>query len=112
MLRCSVGEGWDDESFSDAVADTQSRLEQLAARLFGLRTADLLKGQCKATAQARFSGFLFGTEFAATRPYWLDQQPAIIGSEDVSKAYGTAPKQQGALIEIVDATARTLAGLV
>lgn len=112
VLRHSVGDGWDDDSFNTAVADALSKPEQLAARLFGLRAADLLHGQSKAIARARLSGLLIGAELAATRPYWLGQQLAIIGSEGLSQAYASALKQQGAVAETVDATTATLAGLL
>ncbi len=111
VLRHSIDDGWDEASFIDAVADTLSKPEQLAARLFGLRAADLLHGQNKNIAHASLSGFLIGAELAASRPYWLGQQLAVIGSESLTKAYATALQQQGALVETVDATARTLAGL-
>ena len=111
VLRHSIDDGWDEASFIDAVADTLSKPEQLAARLFGLRAADLLHGQSKNIAHASLSGFLIGAELAASRPYWLGQQLAVIGSESLTKAYATALQQQGALVETVDATATTLAGL-
>ncbi len=111
VLRHSIDEGWDDDAFSDAVADALSKPEQLAARLFGLRAADLLHGQDKSIASARLSGILIGAELAASRPYWLGQPLAIIGSEGLTKAYAAALQQQGALVETADATATTLAGL-
>ncbi len=111
VLRHSIDDGWDEASFIDAVADTLSKPEQLAARLFGLRAADLLHGQSKNIAHASLSGLLIGAELAASRPYWLGQQLAVIGSESLTKAYATALQQQGALVETVDATATTLAGL-
>lgn len=111
VLRHSVGDGWDQDSFNTAVADALSKPEQLAARLFGLRAADLLHGQSKTVARARLSGLLIGAELAATRPYWLGQQLAIIGSEGLSQAYASALNQQGAMTESVDATTATLAGL-
>ncbi|WP_050603894.1 2-dehydro-3-deoxygalactonokinase [Ruegeria sp. 6PALISEP08] len=111
VLRHSVCEGWDDNAFADAVADTLSKPEQLAARLFGLRAADLLQGQDKGTARAQLSGLLIGAELAATRPYWLGQQLAVIGADGVSQIYTAALKQQGAFAETVNSTAATLAGL-
>ncbi len=111
VLQHSIDEGWNDASFTEAVADMLSKPEQLAARLFGLRAADLLHGQSKSVARARLSGFLIGAELAASRPYWLGQQLAIIGSESLTKAYATALQQQGAMVETADATIATLAGL-
>ncbi|WP_170333482.1 2-dehydro-3-deoxygalactonokinase [Ruegeria arenilitoris] len=111
VLRHSVADGWDDGAFAEAVADTLSKPEQLAARLFGLRAADLLHGQDGDTARARLSGYLIGAELAATRPYWLGQQLAIIGARGLADAYSNALQQQGAFVESADATQSTLAGL-
>jgi 2-dehydro-3-deoxygalactonokinase len=111
VLQHSVGTGWDDTAFSEAVADALSKPEQLAARLFGLRAADLLHGQDSGVARARLSGLLIGAELAASRPYWLGQQIAIIGADALSSAYANALKPQGAFVETADVTATTLAGL-
>jgi len=111
VLRHSVGAGWDDDAFAEAANDALSKPEQLAARLFGLRAADLLQGQDTGTARARLSGLLIGAELAATRPYWLGQQLAIIGAEALTDIYAKALQQQGAFVETADATQTTLAGL-
>jgi len=111
VLQHSVGEGWDDTAFAEAAADTLSKPEQLAARLFGLRAADLLQAQDAGRARARLSGYLIGAELAATRPYWLGQQLAVIGSEDLSGIYAKALQQQGAFVETANSTQSTLAGL-
>ncbi|MES0863493.1 2-dehydro-3-deoxygalactonokinase [Ruegeria sp. SCPT10] len=111
VLRHSVGQGWDDAAFSEAVADTLSKPENLAGRLFGLRAADLLQGQDGAVARAQLSGLLIGAELAATRAYWLGQQLAVIGADQVANIYAQALQQQGAFVETADATEVTLAGL-
>ncbi len=111
VLKHSVGDGWDDTAFRETVADALSKPEQMAARLFGLRAADLLNGQDKGTARARLSGTLIGAELAATRPYWLGQQIAIVGAKGLSGLYAQALAAQGASAEIIDVTQATLAGL-
>ena len=111
VLQHSVGEGWDDAAFAEAVEDALSKPEQLAARLFGLRAADLLHAQDAGVARARLSGLLIGAELAASRPYWLGQQIAIIGAEGLSAIYAKALQKQGAFVETADATRSTLAGL-
>ncbi|MGI9370541.1 MAG: 2-dehydro-3-deoxygalactonokinase [Ruegeria sp.] len=111
VLKHSVGSGWDDAAFDDAVADTLSKPEQLAARLFSLRAADLLTGQDADTARAKLSGLLIGAELAATRPYWLGQQLAIVGAENLSDVYARALRQQGAIAETTNAVDATLQGL-
>ena len=111
VLRHSVGEGWDDAAFVEAVEDALSKPEQLAARLFNLRAADLLHAQDAGVARARLSGLLIGAELAASRPYWLGQQIAIIGADGLSAIYATALQHQGAFVETANATHSTLAGL-
>ncbi|EEE35614.1 2-dehydro-3-deoxygalactonokinase [Rhodobacteraceae bacterium KLH11] len=111
VLKHSVAEGWDDTAFADAVADTLSKPEQMAARLFGLRASDLLHGQGSGVSRACLSGYLIGAELAATRPYWLGQQLAIIGASGLADIYASALQQQGAFVETADATQTTLAGL-
>ncbi len=112
VLKHSIGEGWSDDAFAQAAADALSKPEQLAARLFGLRAADLLHGQDGGVARATLSGYLIGAELAATRPYWLGQQIAIIGAHGLSDVYASALKQQGAFVEVADSTQSTLAGLL
>ncbi len=111
VLRHSLSEGWDDAAFAEAVADALTKPEQMAARLFGLRAADLLLGQDPGTARARLSGQLIGAELAATRPYWLGQQLAIIGAKNVSQIYAQALQQQGAFVKTENSIPTTLAGL-
>ncbi len=112
VLKHSVSDGWDDAAFAEAAADALSKPEQLAARLFGLRAADLLQGQDGGVAKAQLSGFLIGAELAATRPYWLGQQLAIVGADDLSDIYAKALKQQGAFVETANSTQCTLTGLM
>ena len=70
-----------------------------------------VKDQGAFAARARLSGLLIGSELAAARPYWLGQQVAIIGADDLSQAYATALAAQGVSATIADSTAMTLAGL-
>jgi len=111
VLRHSVGEDWDDVAFAEAINDTLAKPEQLAARLFGLRANDLLHGQSPDVATARLSGLLIGAELAATRPYWLGQQLAVIGADRLTRIYSNALQQQAAFVETENATTATLAGL-
>jgi 2-dehydro-3-deoxygalactonokinase len=113
VLRHSVGaDGWDDAAFAESLADTLSRPERLAGRLFSLRANSLLHGQTPQTGRARLSGLLIGAELAATRPYWLGQQVAIVGAGTVARLYQTALAAQGAQAILADTTAVTLAGLI
>ena len=112
VLRHSVdAKGWDAQAFEEAVSDTLSRPERLAAYLFNLRARDLLHGQSKDTARARLSGLLIGAELGAARPFWLGQNVAILGADALAKAYSDALQLQGVHATIADAERMTLAGL-
>jgi 2-dehydro-3-deoxygalactonokinase len=112
VLRHSVAsEGWSDSDFAEAVGETLSRPETLAARLFGLRAAGLIAGLEPVRARARLSGILIGAELAATRPYWLGRAVVLIGADRVSAAYAAALSLVGVTARRVPAEAMTLAGL-
>ncbi len=111
VLRHSVGEGWDDAAFGDAVTDILSKPEMLAARLFSVRAEGLLKGLSPAAARARLSGILLGAELAAARPYWLGREVALIGAEVLAQIYSAALVLQGVTPSIADGSEMTRAGL-
>lgn len=111
VLRHSVGTGWDDAAFADAVNDALSRPQALAARLFTIRAENLLFDLDPDTGRARLSGYLIGAELAAARPFWLGQPVAIIGAEGVADAYGRALALQGVEAVRADAGDMTRAGL-
>lgn len=112
VLRHSVqSDGWDADAFAQAVSDTMSRPEKLAATLFSIRADDLLQATPPATARARLSGILIGAELAAARPYWLGQNVAIIGADATARHYVEALAAQGVPATLADAERMTLAGL-
>ncbi|SFP15273.1 2-dehydro-3-deoxygalactonokinase [Tranquillimonas alkanivorans] len=113
VLRHSVaGEGWDDAAFADAVTDSMSRPEALAARLFGLRAEGLLNDLAAQTARARLSGLLIGAELAAARPYWLGREVALIGAPALTALYRAALSAQGVAAVRHDGGEMTRAGLI
>ncbi len=112
VLRHSIAaEGWNDDAFTNAVADAMARPERLAARLFSLRADGLLNDLSGAAARARLSGLLIGAELAAAKPYWLGQQIAVIGAGGLSKLYVDALAAQHAPATQVQGDAITIAGL-
>jgi 2-dehydro-3-deoxygalactonokinase len=112
VLRHSVAaEGWSDEDFAEAVEDTLSRPERMAARLFGLRAEALIAGLSPERARARLSGLLIGAELAAARPYWLGREVVLIGAAGPTRAYAAALALTGLTPRILSATEMTLAGL-
>ena len=112
VLRHSIAaDGWDQDAFASALSDSLSKPESVAARLFTIRADALLSGSSAVTARARASGLLIGMELAATRPYWLGQDVAIVGAPKLAEAYRSALAQQGIEPQVTDAEAMTLSGL-
>lgn len=113
VLRHSVAvTGWDDAAFEDGLSAAISRPESVAAKLFGLRAASLLSDQSPDSARAQLSGLLIGLELAATRPYWLGQNLAIIGAPEIGAVYAKALALQGLQAKVYDAQPMTRSGLI
>jgi 2-dehydro-3-deoxygalactonokinase len=110
ILRHSVA-GWDAAGFTQGLDESIERPERLMARLFSIRAHSVLQQQDPALARARLSGLLIGAELAASKPYWLGQQVAIIGAEGLAKAYADACARLSVPVSLHDAAQMTLAGL-
>ena len=112
ILRHSIaGSGWDDDAFANALSQTLSRPESLAARLFSLRAAQLVHDTDTVTLRANLSGLLIGAELAAAKPYWLGQNVALIGANNVSAPYISGLALLGVQAASVDSKEMTLAGI-
>ncbi len=111
VLKHSVGDGFDDTAFATAVSDALSRPQTLAANLFAIRAAGLVGENPSTVATARLSGLLIGAELAGSRPYWLGQNVAIIGTTTLARLYSLALQDQGVPVVETDATRMTLEGL-
>lgn len=112
LLVASVEDaGWDELAFADAVSDTISRPERLAAHLAGIAARRRLAGQTQMISRAQIWGFLIGAELAAARPYWLGQQLAVIGNADSAEAYHRALSLQGAPSMVANDTDTLLRGI-
>lgn len=109
VLQHSTPDGWNADTFAEAVGDAMTKPEALASKLFQIRAAHLLEGATDGVS--RLSGLLIGAELAATRPYWLGQQVAIIGDAALAGHYSQALALQGVSTDLADATEITLAGL-
>ncbi len=96
---------------ADAVQDSLSKPELMAAR-FGEAAALQQRGQVSwPETTARLWGHLLGSELAATRPYWLGQNLALITSADLEQAYVTAFEAQYLPVTIASPTRVLQAGL-
>lgn len=112
VLRKTVGgDGWSAPDFIEAVDETLSRPEGMAARLFRLRAEALLHDLPPERARARLSGLLVGAELAGARPYWLGADVVIIGADHLAQAYRAALAHAGLSARLLDATAMTQRGL-
>lgn len=113
VLKHTVAvKGWDDDAFEAALSEAISRPESVAAKLFGLRAASLVGDQSNEVARARLSGLLIGLELAATRPYWLGQNLAIVAAPEVGEVYAKALSLQGLQAQVYDAQPMTRLGLM
>lgn len=70
---------------ADALAETLSRPERLAAHLAA--------SEANPAAQ---TGHLIGAELGAARAWWLGQQVVLIGPEDLANSYAAGLSSQGA----------------
>lgn len=95
----------------DAVQDTLSRPERLAARQAELNASLELGMMRPAEAKLRLWGGWIGAELAAARPYWLGQNLALIGGGDLAALYAAALQTQGLTAPAHDGRAMALAGL-
>lgn len=77
----------------EAVADSLSRPERLAANL---RAAEV------AGDPAALTGHLIGAELAAARPYWLGQNVVLIATGRASSGHAAALESQGVPVVIHD----------
>jgi 2-dehydro-3-deoxygalactonokinase len=112
LLRPVVtADSLDHDAFLDAVSDSLSRPERLAARLSSIRADATLNALAPAVARARLSGALIGAELAVTRPYWLGQQVVIAGHGELATLYGAALSAQGVAAQVIAADPLTLRGL-
>jgi 2-dehydro-3-deoxygalactonokinase len=95
LRAVAAGQGWDPAAFDTAVSDALSRPERFASELAQVNASFVLERTGSAVARARLMGWLIGIELAATRPYWLGQNVALIGSGELIKHYATALRAQG-----------------
>lgn len=98
------------DDFLQAVTDTLSQPERLTARLASIRAEGLQNHIPEATARARLWGALIGAELAATRPYWLGQQVALIGEGPETVFYKNALDGQGLAVTATEADQMLLKG--
>lgn len=108
ILRHSMG-AWDEASFLQAITQSAQAPEALLTGLFGVRAAQLLRGDD--TGKARLSGMVIGTELGATKALWQGKDVVIIGAGELARLYGAALSTLGATVKVEKVDTMTLSGL-
>lgn len=98
--RFALPASWSESALAQAVADTISRPERLASRLAelqaSLQSTDTVSAPDDRTEAAGLLwGYLLGADLAATRPYWLGQNLALIAPDSLASPYISALAAQG-----------------
>ena len=112
VLRHTIKDGDDAETFTVALDDALSRPERIAANLFNLRAEAVLNKLAPEVAGARLSGLLLGLELAGAKPYWLGQNVVLIADGALGQLYSQALAAVGLEATIADPTDCVLKGLI
>ncbi|MFY0682697.1 MAG: 2-dehydro-3-deoxygalactonokinase [Thalassovita sp.] len=112
VLRHSMNsESWHEPSFHSGVSASLEDPKTLTTRLFGLRPQSLLSGKPPAHSKATLSGYLIGTELAATQSMWSQNPVVLIGAAQNMALYAQALESQGVTPTQVDAAEATIMGM-
>jgi len=102
---------WDSDAFESALDAALARPEKMALALNTLQVERERQNLLPMAALSRLWGVLVGGELAASRPYWLGQQLAVVAPPDTARPYQQALQLQGVPVTIADADRMTLVGL-
>lgn len=97
-----LGEEWSGTGFDASLSEVMSRPERFAAVM--------ARGNLQADRTTGW-GALIGAELAASRPFWLGQQVAVIGDGGGAEAVSAALSEQGVPVERAGALTTLIAGL-
>ena len=112
VLRHSLDDAaLDMAEFARTVAATTREAHRFAERLFAIRAEGLVHSLKATTAKARLSGTLIGSELAAARDFWQDQNLVIVGNGAQAETYAEALRALGQSPRLTDASHVTLRGL-
>lgn len=101
--------GFDADVLREAVDRAMGRPAALTADLATLR-ADILAGN-DGDAGSRALGWLIGVELAATKPWWLGQNVAVLADGQAGAPYRVALEAQGVPVLIADGPRMALEGI-
>ena len=102
---------WDEHAFLLAVSESVEQPDMLLSSSFRIRAQSLLGETAEATARARLSGLLIGSELAGAKDYWSQQSVALIGDTALSALYEKALDALDVETQIYDPKDMTVAGL-
>ena len=102
---------WDEAGFDDGVREGLSAPGAGLAGLFSIRARGLMQSESQASAKARLSGLLIGSEVAAMEPHWNGQDLVIVGAPELVALYQRALVHAGAKVRMVAADDLVLLGL-
>ncbi|NVK17048.1 MAG: 2-dehydro-3-deoxygalactonokinase [Rhodobacteraceae bacterium] len=103
--------GCNGAALAAAAADGIAKPELLAARLATLQAEARLGRLPAEDACGRLWGLLLGAELAASRPYWLGQNVALLADAPLQAVYSAALDAQGLPVTVADPQRMTLEGL-
>ncbi|WP_282076786.1 2-dehydro-3-deoxygalactonokinase [Epibacterium ulvae] len=95
----------------DAVQDSLSKPELMAARFGELSARRHMGLNTWEDTTAQIWAHLIGAELAATRPYWLGQNLALIAPKELEPSYRTAFDAQYLPVTVADSIRMTQIGL-
>lgn len=102
---------WDDNAFREAVRESAAQPQMLLSSSFRIRAQGLLSEIPEASARARLSGLLIGSELAGAKHYWAQQSVALIGDSALAALYAKALDCLAVETQLHDPKAMTVAGL-
>lgn len=109
-LELSIAGHRPGEGFDAMVEDVMARPQALAQKIGSIEAQKRLSGAGDADLADGIFGAYLGAELAATKPYWLGQRVALIGSEDMVALYHPALEAQGIVPEVYDEEALLISG--
>lgn len=89
-------------ALKESIGDTLSRPEALATRLSSICFSAEAGHMTHSVAASHGMGYLLGAELAATRPYWLGQNLALIATQETSTLYYAAFESQSLPVTVAD----------
>lgn len=112
VLRHSLDDnGWDQTAFEAGVSESLGSPETVFSRLFAVRAQSLLKNNDGVSLRSKLSGLLLGYEVASVLPDLGNEEPVLIGGQNLTSRYASALKLAGRDCSSEDGSDLVLGGL-